>query len=657
MRPRKVILIGFDGALLSMVDLFIEDLPNFKRMMGEGSTTWANPSMPADTPTNWTTIATGAYPSTHGIFGFNKRIPEAPLRELIPTFNSGLCRAECLWQAAERFGKRCILINYPTAFPVRAKESLIVGGDGVSSKQWTIDGPVTFSTERGGFAEMVLREARGWKNSPPSRAKPLEAEIPALVGTVMEQSAFGAEVKRVLPGEDDFIMREAPLPPESRIDPAKRQALRYYLLVLDKSGGGYDTALLCKAKDAASSLAQLEPGKWAGPILDRFPTLAGDIEGAFWMKLSRLSADGSNLEVARTCVHRTRGWTHPEALAAEICANAGPYIEALEISNDRGDVDCYNELTSLQVEWLSRAANFLWKKYPSDLMLVQIHVPDGHGHRIGGYFSPRAKDLARPEEISRAKEQMRRCYIEMDRLLGAIWKNCKDEETVLGVVSDHGEVAAWRQVATMGLLVQAGFCAFSRRPSGRYAIDWSRTRVYRDYPGEHLYVNLKGREPEGVVEPSDYEKVRDEVIDFLKGVRDPETGDSVFEAVLRREEARHLGLWGDEVGDVLYYIKPYYYERVGQSNFFTESQWKDITQKPPFFTTLCCSHPYLPGGREGPTATSAMFLLAGPGIRKAYRRGKPIHLVDVAPTIAHLVGFDSPKDADGRIVQDFLAGK
>ena len=99
MSERKVVLLGFDGAILSMVDLFIDDLPNFRRLMAQGCTTWAAPSMPADTPCNWTTIATGAHSSTHGIYGFNKRVPEAPLRELIPTFNSGLCRAEYLWQA------------------------------------------------------------------------------------------------------------------------------------------------------------------------------------------------------------------------------------------------------------------------------------------------------------------------------------------------------------------------------------------------------------------------------------------------------------------------------------------------------------------------------------------------------------------------------
>ena len=73
-----------------------------------------------------------------------------------------------------------------------------------------------------------------------------------------------------------------------------------------------------------------------------------------------------------------------------------------------------------------------------------------------------------------------------------------------------------------------------------------------------LYVNLKGRDPDGIVDPEDYEKVQQEIIDALISYVDPETGKRPVSLALTKQDARILGLYGDSIGDVVYALYPWF---------------------------------------------------------------------------------------------------
>jgi predicted AlkP superfamily phosphohydrolase/phosphomutase len=66
--------------------------------------------------------------------------------------------------------------------------------------------------------------------------------------------------------------------------------------------------------------------------------------------------------------------------------------------------------------------------------------------------------------------------------------------------------------------------------------DWSRTRAYAYGTWGSIFINLRGREPEGCVDPADYERVREELIADLKQLSDPEDGGPLFSQVLSRDE-------------------------------------------------------------------------------------------------------------------------
>jgi len=67
---RRFIMIGFDGCNPEMVGRFLPDLPNFRRLIAGGSWGPMLSTIPCDTPTNWTALATGATAATSGITGF-----------------------------------------------------------------------------------------------------------------------------------------------------------------------------------------------------------------------------------------------------------------------------------------------------------------------------------------------------------------------------------------------------------------------------------------------------------------------------------------------------------------------------------------------------------------------------------------------------------
>jgi predicted AlkP superfamily phosphohydrolase/phosphomutase len=662
---KRVILLGYDAAILPTVEHFIDDLPNFRRLMKEGSNSEARPSIPAGTPSNWTTVATGAYSSTHGLYGFDDMVGDEPLKEVIQNFNSRRNKAENIWQTAERCGKKAILIHYPTAHPWTVEKSIAVGGSGVSSNEWCMTGPATYSTSDRGTEKIALRPAKGWKVLPASDLPPLEATVPAASDMLIRQTLYGTEAVKEIPGEDDFIGHRRAKPPEIQIDFKKKEMLNYHLLAVASKDNGYDTVLVYKQKADTKPLAELVPGGWSAPLYDEFPTKGGMVEGLFYLKLHELSSDGKNVTIYRTFINRSRTYSHPQSIAEELKAEGIPYLENLEqaiatglhsfdLSGDVQPLEILLELIELQAKSIADISRHLLNKYPWDIACIQIHCPDSLNHAVGAYFSPMAHKAARAQEIATATEIMRRGYIIMDNMLGRIWAECKKDDDILMVVSDHGGVPSWRYFSLVGLMRKGGFLDFVRRPSGRYAIDREKTKVYPSTGNPGFFINLKGRYPHGIVEPADYDTVRDEFIEYLWSIRDPETNETIFSKVLKREDAKYLGLWGEDVGDVIAFYRPSHYEYPHQKNFFLEEMWKLIDTDELFYTKLGCTHPYHPDEREGIMSTNALFMATGPGIKRGYRKKGSMHLADVAPTMAHCAGMEKPGNADGRVVKEFF---
>jgi predicted AlkP superfamily phosphohydrolase/phosphomutase len=116
---RKAVLIGLDSATRDLLRRFANEgrLPNLKGLMDRGVTTEALSSLPPATSTNWNTIATGAHAGTHGVVAMAIHKPGGRLDEMESAFFSHHCRAERIWEVAERVGKRPLLLKYTASWP------------------------------------------------------------------------------------------------------------------------------------------------------------------------------------------------------------------------------------------------------------------------------------------------------------------------------------------------------------------------------------------------------------------------------------------------------------------------------------------------------------------------------------------------------------
>jgi predicted AlkP superfamily phosphohydrolase/phosphomutase len=170
-------------------------------------------------------------------------------------------------------------------------------------------------------------------------------------------------------------------------------------------------------------------------------------------------------------------------------------------------------------------------------------------------------------------------------------------------------------------------------------IDWSRTRVSSRGQWGHLYVNLKGRDPHGIVDPADYDRVCAEVADKLTAIIDPKRGEPAIHKVWRRDELYH-GAGVEHAPDLVIDWRDGAYmpndRDRGESEVFA-----------PRFRQ------YMSWPTSGSHRLDGMLFAAGPDIEP----GSRVHgarLIDIMPTWLQLMGLPLPKDLEGKPIYSLL---
>ena len=194
------------------------------------------------------------------------------------------------------------------------------------------------------------------------------------------------------------------------------------------------------------------------------------------------------------------------------------------------------------------------------------------------------------------------------------------------------------------------------------SIRWENTKCHPLEPCHaHIFINLKGRDPHGIVEQKDYERVQEEIIKALYEMKNPETGERVVALALKKKEAGALGIQEgpgyDRVGDVIYAWKPGYMSH--PFIYRTAVKYRDGSERiivnPELYepAALCKNftgvHLALPSLHD----MHAVMIMAGPGV-KPYERKYAARIIDVAPTISKIMGMDVPKDVEGGVLYDII---
>jgi len=620
---KRVFVVGLDALSPKLVERFANEgaCPNFKWIMNNGGFSKALPAIPAQTPENWTTIATGSWPGTHGIAVWGRHNYGEPVTERHgeEAMSSNLCKAEYLWEAAARQGLRSILL-YFVGYPPTTDMAIHVDWFWrpgrfyfeLCSNACYIHGDSTKDKKarrlRGLLVPVELKEAE-WINTPKGHSPPLEAEI---------------KVQPKLKGE----------------------GVTYYALLLDPDGQGYSELLLSKEKNASKALCRLKEGEWSRWFKEIFIVEGEEKVGTVRFKLVKLSKDGKELILYRSQVYPVSGFTHPPEIADELTEKFGPYInEAVSRAFFTGLVDekTLIEEFEYQMRWISNAAKYLMDKYNASLYMMHWHFPDSLEHVILGLADPTGGRYD-PEKAEKAWHILKLGYKIADKFVGEFLKHL-DEETYLIVVSDHGNSPNRKIYSIVKALAERGLIEIEEH-EGNQRINWAKSKIFIDLT--NIYVNLKSRYKNGIVEDSEYEAIRREVMDVLRSCKDQE-GEYAVAFALRREDAPMIELWGEYVGDIVYAYSPGFTWGI------------QILEGEGSVRIGGANHgPQIPTTETEISSNYATFMIVGKDVKKRYvrpiNRMGPVKLVDVAATVSYILGIKPPRHCQGSILYDFFEG-
>lgn len=226
-------------------------------------------------------------------------------------------------------------------------------------------------------------------------------------------------------------------------------------------------------------------------------------------------------------------YTYPAELKDEIEDVVGEYIFDVERSNHEDEIKQIYEMTEKRF----KLADHLLKTREWDFFMIVEMGTDRLQHYFWKYF-----DETHPgyTEGNPYRNVVRDYYQYVDEQIGKLL-NHAGEETLVLVVSDHGAQKMQGGVAINEWLMDKGYLVLKKQPAGitsisESEIDWSNTKAwgYGGYYGR-IFLNLQGREPRGVVPPSEYESLRDRLTDELKEMTDKQ-GRKIKNTIFKPEE-------------------------------------------------------------------------------------------------------------------------
>jgi predicted AlkP superfamily phosphohydrolase/phosphomutase len=376
--------------------------------------------------------------------------------------------------------------------------------------------------------------------------------------------------------------------------------------------------------------------------------------------------------------------TYPPHLLDEVEASVGEYLlypDPGQAYSDSG-VDAFLDKLYRTTETRLRVLDYLRAREDWDFTMMVLNGTDTVQHAMWKYMSA-DHPLHQADKYEKYGDAILRYFQYVDRALDRIVTGLDDGATLV-IMSDHGfgpfhkfihlnnwlRQQGWLQIKTspwakaksglfglgftpMGvynLLMRLGLGAFKRevvrgRGQGLLRrlflsfddVDWQRTVAYSLGNVGQISLNVLGREPQGCVEPGEqYESLRDEIIDRLCQLQDPETGERVVEAAYRREEV----YWGrntERAADIVFIPTRLEYFGFGEYEFGSHEIVERVER-----------------GISGTHRLNGMVLFWGPASSVGVHLADA-QIIDLAPTILRMMGEPVPKDMDGKVLTEALS--
>lgn len=662
---QKIMVLGVDGMDPRLTCQYLEEgiMPNVKKLMEKGSCRedlvllGANPTV---TPPMWTTLATGAYPMTHGITGFFRHSHEE-LDVMEYNLDSRNCKAEQLWNVFAEAGKKTLVWHWPgSAWPPSSDNENLYVVDGTSPGSVNM-GTAQCENEFLVGASEKLTELR-YLDKVKSDA-PTPCVITGLEASASDEE-FDLDAVMTSPDIRMLIMYmgegetadensiaalnivQSPIKPASGWAEAAADAKEFAILfsnglihrpcqIWKNKDGIYDRVAMFRSKKDQEPMVVMEMGKIYPSILDKAVVGDEQIDVIRNIRLLNLEKDGSELKMWVSPANKIDADDvfHPKRIYKEIVDNVGYPLPTTQIGSHEYDLvkECTLDNWYLTADWQSDSIHYLIENEGIEIVFSHFHNVDLEMHMLVRNMKGTQKN---PAEFY--QERVRDIYRQTDYYIGKYMDLLDDGWTIL-LVSDHAQVCPQHKPTWLGdilgvnvrVMEELGFTTLKKDENGKELreIDWEKTKAIAIREND-IYINLKGRDKYGIVDPADKYELEEEIMTALYGYKDKETGKRVVALALRNKDAALFGMGGPENGDIIYFTaEGYNYDHAdGLSTAYGMYN----------------------------TSLSPIFIGAGPGFKENFRTPRMLRQVDVAPTMAVIGGVRMPNECEGAPMYSIL---
>jgi 2',3'-cyclic-nucleotide 2'-phosphodiesterase (5'-nucleotidase family)/predicted AlkP superfamily pyrophosphatase or phosphodiesterase len=677
----KAVFFTSDGLRQDLVEKYAGQgvMPTMANFLKKGASATGGGLLteaPPNTGAGWYTLATGAWPGVHGSTNNTFHINGQPFGNSTSSFAPNVLQAESIAQSAERDGLKVAQVEWAGGRNATIQGPTIdfrsfLSGRGVATNFIGTAGDVLFD-DAAFITSFGLQfdHPAGYAGQAPF---PGAAPVPATgwTGDLPETFSPAQEMRlRVL----DFGV--------------DKYGLNAWIFdSTDDSTTNYDKVLFSKTKSAADSVGILAKGEWADVKVTIQGGALNGLTAGFLVRVEELNDDLSRVRLFHTSVSRATatwpGFSEPGFTGdfAEFLAQRFPTSTAADFAILESGITSEETYVEQGLYWSTAhlpMLEYVAKTYKPDLLLVGMPTTDEFQHQFLGLVSPTVPGGAPnpafddvdlngvPDgRVAEREEFIRTAYEEADQTL-ALARSLLGKDPTTFVSSDHGFAPQFLAIDASKPLVDLGLLSRPQTSNCRPATGETIGKAKVCWAGgaAQIYLNVAGRDPAGggftQVPAGDVAATVAAIKAQYLGLVDPNDwthdgqpeGWKLIDRVFTKAEARHIpngpGTTTDmahptRTGDVVAFaFPPYQYDAqtpgtlVAPSHFFGQ-------------------HGYVPDVQDLDANINmrATFLAGGTGIAK---RQVTAASIDLAPTLAYMLGIPEPQSSQGRVLVEIVKG-
>ncbi|OGD27246.1 MAG: hypothetical protein A2Y56_03030 [Candidatus Aminicenantes bacterium RBG_13_63_10] len=621
---RKVIILGCDGMDHHLVQNWMKEghLPALRKLVSRGCFRPLGTSIPPQSPVAWSNFITGCDPGGHGIYDFIHRDP----KNYFPVFSAALTedakrtlrlgntvlplsggrvvnlrKGRAFWQHLEDHDIPATIFKMPANYPP------------VATRQRTL----------AGLGTPDVLGSYGICNFYTTRVLDINEDIGG--ARVHEVYVIGNRVEARIPGPVNSFKADRP---ETGIDfhvwidpvhPVAKISLQGREFILkEKEWSGWQRvrfSLITTQSVSGICLFYLK-----------------EVRPDFKLYVSPVNVDPASPSLPIST---------PESYARELEKRFGPFFtkglpaDTSALDNDLLDEEEFLAMDDFILEESKAMLDYELDRFDSGLLFYYLSSTDQRQHMFWRLLDP-SSPAYDPGLASRYGHTVRDIYVEADRILDRVLGRA-DKDTVVLVMSDHGFNPFHREFNLNTWLKDNGYHRLAREWRGGEEpffenTDWAKTRAY-GLGMNGLYLNLKGREAQGIVRPgAEADNLLHEIASKLEQTVDPKTGRRAILRAFLAKDVYQAAYRADAPDIILGFDRGYRISWGSPTGRMPREVFSDNKEK-------------WSGDHMGAPEVLPGILAVNLPVRSEYPA-----LYDLTPSILGLFGIERPRDMKGRSV-------